>query len=89
MQVHQEVCEYSHTLTNLLKKPSKIYEWDEACDEAFETLKGIFLKAPVLKLLDFDKDFEIHSDAYDFAIGRVLVQDGRPMVFESKKLNET
>ncbi len=52
-------------------------------------MKGIFLKAPVLKLLDFDKDFEIHSDAYDFAIGRVLVQDGRPMVFESKKLNET
>jgi hypothetical protein len=24
-------------LTNLLKKSSKIYEWDEACNEAFET----------------------------------------------------
>jgi hypothetical protein len=76
-------------LTNLFKKSSKTYEWDETCDEAFETLKGILLKAHVLKLFDFDKDFEIHSNAYDFAIGGVLVQDGRPVVFENKKLNET
>jgi hypothetical protein len=39
-------------------------------------------------LPDFDKDFEIHSDASDFAIGGVLVQDGRPVAFESKKLSE-
>ncbi len=65
------------------------YEWEGACDEAFKTLKGILVKVPVLKLLDFDKDFEIHSDASDFAIRGVLVQEGRPMAFESKKLSET
>jgi hypothetical protein len=52
-------------------------------------LKGILVKVPVLKLPDFDKDFEIHSDASDFAIGGVLVQDGRPVAFQSKKLSET
>jgi hypothetical protein len=41
-------------LTNLLKKSSKIYEWDEACNETFETLKGILVKKPLLKLPDFD-----------------------------------
>jgi hypothetical protein len=46
-------------------------------------LNSEFSKAPVLKLPDFDKDFEIHSDASDFAIGGVLVQDGRPVAFES------
>jgi hypothetical protein len=76
-------------LINLLKKFVVSYDWDEACNEAFETLKGILVKAPVLKLPDFDKDFEIHSDASDFAIGGVIVQDGRPMAFESKKLSET
>jgi hypothetical protein len=60
-------------LTNLLKKSTIIYEWEELCDEAFETLKSILVKASVLKLPDFDKDFEIHSDASNFAIGRILV----------------
>jgi hypothetical protein len=60
-------------LTNLLKKSSKTYEWDEACNEAFETLKGILVKAPMLQSPNFDKDFEIHFDASDFAIGVVLM----------------
>jgi hypothetical protein len=63
-------------LTNLLKKSVETYEWEGACDEAFETLKGILVKAQVLKLPDFDKDFEIHSDASNFVIGKVLVQEG-------------
>ncbi len=76
-------------LTNLLKKSSKTYEWDEVCNEAFETLKGILVKASVLKLLDFNKDFEIHFDAFEFAIGQVLVQNGRLVTFKRKMLNET
>jgi hypothetical protein len=76
-------------LINLLKKSVVIYEWEGACNEAFETLKGILVKAPVLKLLDFDKDFEIHSDAFDFAIGGVLMQEERSMALESMKLSET
>ncbi len=71
-------------LTNLLKKSTGTYEWDGTCDEAFEALKCILVKALVLKLPDFDKDFEIHSDASNFAIGGILVQDGRPVAFESK-----
>ncbi len=88
-QVHKELCEDSGPLTNLFKKFTVTYDWDEACEEAFGTLKGILVKAPVLKLPDFDKEFEIHFDASDFAIGGVLVQEGRLMAFESKKLSET
>jgi hypothetical protein len=65
------------------------YKWKGACKKAFETLKGILVKVLVLKLPDFDKDFEIHFDASDFAIGGVLVQEGRPVAFDSKKLSET
>jgi hypothetical protein len=76
-------------LINLLKKSTVIYEWEGTCDETFETLKGILVKALVLKLPDFDKDFEIHSNAFDFAIGGILVQEGRPVTFDNKKLSET
>jgi hypothetical protein len=75
-------------LTNLLKTSVGTYEWDGACDEAFETLKGILVKVPMLKLPDFDKDFEIHSNASDFAIRGILVQEGRSVAFENKKLSE-
>ncbi len=69
-----------------MKKSSEIYEWDEACNEAFETLEGILVKALVLKLFDFDKDFEIYFDASDFTIGRILVQDGKLVLFENQKV---
>jgi hypothetical protein len=76
-------------LTNLLKKSVVTFEWEKTCDKAFEALKDILVKAPMLKLPNFDRDFEIHSDASDFAIGGVLMQEGRPVAFESKKLNKT
>jgi hypothetical protein len=76
-------------LTKKFKESSRIYEWGETCNGSFETLKGILVKVHVLKLPDFDKDFEIHFDASNFVIGRILVQDGRLVAFESKKLNKT
>jgi hypothetical protein len=71
-----------------LKKSSGTYELDGACNEAFETLKGILVKMLMLKLPGFDKDFEIHSNTSNFAIGGILVQDGRLVAFERKKLNK-
>jgi hypothetical protein len=40
-------------LTNLLKKSPETYDWDEVCNETFETLKDILVKVPMLKLPDF------------------------------------
>ncbi len=40
----------------------------------------------MLKFPDFTKQFEIHTDANDFAIGGVLMQDGHMIAFKSKKL---
>ncbi len=37
----------------------------------------------VEKMFDFNKEFEIHSNASDYAIERILMQDGRPVAFES------
>ena len=40
------------------------------------------------KFPEFKKPFEVHSDASDIAIGGVLMQEGQPVVFESKKVIE-
>ena len=75
-------------LTDLLKK-NKAWMWDEKCQAAFESLKKAVMEEPVLRLPDVTMPFELHTDASDFAIGGVLMQDEHPIAFESRKLNET
>nr|CAN64786.1 hypothetical protein VITISV_014071 [Vitis vinifera] len=74
-------------LTDLLKK-NKAWEWDERCQHAFENLKKAVTEEPVLALPDHTKVFEVHTDASDFAIGGVLMQERHLIAFESRKLND-
>ena len=70
-------------LSDVLKKSvSKI--WDEHCYRAFGELKRRLTSVPVLKFPEFKEPFEVHTDASDFVIGRVLMQEGRLVAFESK-----
>ena len=73
-------------MSDLLKKGAS-QEWDEPCHQAFEELKSKLSSPPMLKFPEFDKPFEVHMDASDFAIGGVLMQDRRPIAYESKKLD--
>ncbi|KAG8379886.1 hypothetical protein BUALT_Bualt07G0135900 [Buddleja alternifolia] len=75
-------------LTDLLKK-NKPWVWSEACQFAFEDLKAVVNEEPVLALPNFEKMFKLHTDASNFAIGGVLMQERHPIAFESRKLNET
>ncbi|KAL1190741.1 putative mitochondrial protein [Cardamine amara subsp. amara] len=60
-------------LTRLLCKEVK-FEFDNACLEAFHTIKGALISAPIVQPPDWELPFEIMTDASDFAVGAVLGQ---------------
>lgn len=81
---------YSHMaapLTDLLKKDNK-WEWNSQCQTTFENLKRVVTTQPVLVLPDITQPFEVQTDASDFALGGVLLQNSHPVAFESRKLNK-
>ncbi|KAG7529394.1 Zinc finger CCHC-type [Arabidopsis suecica] len=72
-------------LTEVIKKDVG-FKWEEAQEEAFQSLKDKLTNAPVLILPDFLKTFEIECDASSIGIGAVLMQDQKPIAFFSEKL---
>ncbi|XP_076037748.1 uncharacterized protein LOC143023125 [Oratosquilla oratoria] len=53
------------------------YKWTQNCQAAFEHLKAMLTRDPVLRSPDFTKPFVLHTDASDVAIGAVLLQENR------------
>ncbi|KAJ4967862.1 hypothetical protein NE237_014563 [Protea cynaroides] len=62
---------------------------DGWCQRAFDDLKQVVIKEPAMAFPDHTKPFEVQTDASDYAIGGVLMQDGHPIAYENRKLNET
>ena len=78
----------STALTDLLKK-GRGWTWGQECQHAFDALKKAITEDPVLSLPDLNKLCELHTNASNFAIGGVFMQEDHPIAFESRKLNDT
>lgn len=72
-------------LTHLTRKDVK-FTWTDQCEESFEGVKYALTHAPVLILPTFGERFEVICDASLVGIGAVLLQNGKPIAFESRKL---
>lgn len=71
-----------------ITKGNKAFKWTDNAKLAFEKMKVVMCCTPVLKLPEFDKPFEVHTDACILGLGGVLIQEGRPVAYESKKFSE-
>ena len=81
--------EIAAPLTNLLSKKVK-FVWTDDCQMAFDKVKLLLQKSPVLKSPDYEKPFKLIIDSSDVGTGSVLVQEAsdgldHPVSYFSKK----
>ncbi|CAN6678252.1 unnamed protein product [Malus baccata var. baccata] len=78
-------------LCRLLQKEVS-FEFNEACEQAFNHLKDLLTTAPIIVPPDWSLSFKLMCDASDYALGAVLGQrkDKRPHViyYVSRTLND-
>src|SRR5712672_1466828 len=62
-------------LLNLTKKTTA-WHWDVQQKQAFEHLKTLMCRRPVLTQPDYARDFVVHTDASAYGVGAILLQEG-------------
>ena len=69
-----------------LTRKDVLFHWDKPQATAFQKLTDMCCEAPVLAYYDVRKDLTIQCDASKSAVGAVLLQEGRPIAYASRKL---
>ena len=83
----QNFSRIAHPITSLQRKGKK-FLWTEKCVEAFQKLKELLTSAPILAVPDPEGEFMVCTDASLEGIGAVLMQNGRVIAYESRKLKD-
>ena len=72
-------------LTDMTGK--KTFAWTDEMDESFKKMKAILCMDAMSAYPDHNKPFHIYTDASDYQMGSVIMQDNRPVAYFSRKLN--
>ena len=82
----------SQHLSDLTRKgqPNKV-DWGDAQEKAYQTLQTLFANEPILHLPNPKKTYYLRTDASDYGVGAVLMQEHDSRLFsvcyDSKKLS--
>jgi RNase H-like domain found in reverse transcriptase len=78
-------------LTEVTKIPHgrETFKWTAAHDKAFHEVKKVITQNALLKFPNFNKVFEIHTDASNYQLRSVISQEGHPIALYCRKVTET
>ncbi|XP_018494580.1 uncharacterized protein K02A2.6-like, partial [Galendromus occidentalis] len=82
----ENMSEKTKPLRDLVKDDVE-FLWTSEQQKAFEVLKESLTRAPVLRFFDPSQPVVLSVDASEFAVGAVLLQDGRPVAYNSRALS--
>ena len=74
-------------LRDLMKKHA-LYAWEPKLNQAFDNIKREIVQAPILKYYDPKKETVLQTNASIKGLGACLLQDGHPVYFASKSLQD-
>ncbi|PKU86672.1 RNA-directed DNA polymerase [Dendrobium catenatum] len=77
--------EITAPITNCLR--SSTFSWGPNQQQSFELIKAALSSASVLAFPDFDKPFQVYTDASAIGVGAILSQDDKPVEYFSEKLS--
>ena len=63
------------------------FEWTKKEQKAFEDAKRMIQKETMLAYPKFGETFHVYADASDTQLGGVIMQNGKPLAFYTRKLN--
>ena len=74
-------------LTSMVGVNSK-FEWGTEQENAFDEMKRLIAKETLLTFPDFNEVFHIYTDASDFQLDAVIMQNNKPIAFYSRKMDK-
>ena len=84
----QHLSTASQPLRQLEKKEVE-WHWQRPQGKAFNEIKDLVTKAPVLRYFDVSKSITIQCDASQYGIGATLLQEGQPVHYANRELTTT
>ena len=85
---HKLICDAAEFDSCSIVSAAELKDHLQEGDEAFKGVKKALTSAPVLALPDLNSRFEVICDACGVDLGAVLVQGGRPIAFEGKRMTQ-
>ena len=73
-------------ITALTGKDVK-FVWSKECDNVFKRMKEIMAEQTMVTLPQYNKPFDVQTDASKKQIGACIFQEGKLLAFFSRKMN--